>query len=85
MLVAPIDIKDPKVVLRFFTALVDAVKGLLNPQGPVKLYACAQADLPAAADTYANRAVIVTDLQTIAICTLNGTAWEWTRADGGAL
>lgn len=63
----------------------EAIRQLETPQGPTQLWACLEADLPAAAITYANTAALVTDKKCAAVCTYNAGAWAWTRADGSAL
>lgn len=85
MAVAPVSMSDASAVLAFLAELAAEVSRLQNPTGPTKVWACVEADLPTAAATYANAGAIVTDKACLAICTYNGSAWAWTRADGSAL
>ena len=76
----------PPVLLSFMQDTVEAIRQLQTPQGPSKLYALSSIDLGGiAAASYPECAVIVSDLEAIAVSTLNAGAWAWTRADGSAL
>ena len=77
MLTAPVDLKtDPRP---FYQALANAIAALQTPQAPALVYACAQADLPPAAN-WPNGVVRVTNLDILAVS--NGSAWI--RQDTGA-
>ena len=82
--VGPVPLGSPPEIAEFLTQLRDAVMGLQEPQQPVPVWSCAQADLPSAAD-YPNRTVLVSDIPTLAISRLSGSTWAWVRADGSAL
>lgn len=80
----PVPAAAPPEIAEFLTQLRDAVMGLQEPGQPVPLWACNQADLPAAGD-YPNCAVLVSDIPTLAISRLSASTWAWVRADGSAL
>lgn len=82
--VGPVPFGAPPEIAEFLTQLRQAVMDLQEPQEPVPVWECAQAELPAAAD-YPNRTVLVSDIPTLAISRLSGSTWAWVRADGSAL
>lgn len=73
--------------MRFAAPSLDGLKleletefdGLRSPGSPVPVYACLEADLPAAAD-YKNCVVLVTDLNILA----HSDGADWIRSDTGA-
>ncbi len=76
----------PEWAKSFMQDAAEAIRQLQTPQGPSKLYALSSTSLggiPAA--SYPECAVIVTDIKSLAVSTLNAGAWAWTRADGSAL
>lgn len=68
----------------FLTLMRQAVIDLQQPGEPMPIWGVEEAGLPAASD-YPNCGALVTDIPAFAISTYNGSAWVWTRADGGAL
>lgn len=77
MLIAPVDLKtDPRP---FFQAVAVAIADLQQPTKPGLVFACAQSDLPPAAN-WPNGVVRVTTLDILAVS--NGVAWI--RQDTGA-
>lgn len=66
----------------------EAISQLQNPGAPVQLPVIAtEADLlsQAPAASYPNTAIVVTDLNCIAVSTNVAGTWTWLRADGSAL
>jgi hypothetical protein len=66
----------------------DALRELQNPGSPVQLPEIAtEADLlsQAPAADHPNRAIVVTDLNCIAVSTDVAGTWTWLRSDGSAL
>jgi hypothetical protein len=75
----------PAALQPLMKSIIDALLQLQAPGAPVRLAAVAAAtDLPAA-DDWPNCAVIVTAINSVALSTLSGSTWAWTRADGSAL
>lgn len=76
----PLPLGDvPPALAQYLTDLEGRVTELEAPNGPKPAFACAQADLPAAA-SFINCVVYVTDLKRLAHS--DGTNWK--RADTGA-
>lgn len=68
----------------FLMQVRQAIQDLQQPGEPMPIWTVEESELPAASD-YPNCGALVTDIPAFAISTFNGSAWVWTRADGGAL
>lgn len=75
----------PAALQPLMRSVVDAIIDLQQPGKPVRLgEVAAAANLPTASD-WPNCHIIVTTINAVAVSTLTGSTWAWTRSDGTAL
>lgn len=70
----------PPALRPLLRALVEAVRGLIEPGAPTRIFACDVADLPPA-HAWPQTLVLVRDLSTLAVSDGAG----WVRQDTGAV
>lgn len=74
----------PREMQPLMRSVVDAIRELQAPGRPTRVAKVAFASLPPAAD-WPDCVIEVSDRNALAISTLSGATYAWTRADGSAL